>query len=336
MGERADWEAHRRRMEAARRKSTPDGRPRRRHWPAFELAVRVFDLGLRLLRLHDRGVRNARNVEVRELNLELPGLPPAFDGYRIVQLSDLHLDALPGFSEHLASLLEGVSADLIVLTGDYLFSVGGSAAALHRELEDLAPALRAEDGVLAILGNHDPADFVPVLETFGARVLINESVSLERDGARLQVTGVDDVHYYYTPEASQALSETDPGLRIALVHSPELVEQARAAGFDLYLTGHTHGGQVCLPGGIPILTHSTASRRYARGRWKAGALTGYTSRGCGVSALPVRFNCRGEIPVFTLRRAAAECSASPGGGTADEKVSGTLSGRAVGPDGKGS
>ena len=77
-------------------------------------------------------------------------------------------------------------------------------------------------------------------------------------------------------------------------------------GFHLYLTGHTHGGQICLPGGRPILTHLTQHRRYARGQWRHGAMQGYTSTGIGVSALPVRYNNRGEVALITLRRATAQ------------------------------
>ena len=90
------------------------------------------------------------------------------------------------------------------------------------------------------------------------------------------------------------------GFKIALIHSPEFVDAAAENGFQLYLAGHTHGGQVCLPGGWPIITHMTRYRRYARGLWRHGEMVGYTSTGVGVSGLPVRFNTRGEVALITL------------------------------------
>ncbi len=115
-------------------------------------------------------------------------------------------------------------------------------------------------------------------------------------------TGTDDVHYYYTDAARAALEAAPKGFKIALIHSAELADAAAEAGFSLYLSGHTHGGQVCLPGGLPIITHMSRHRRYASGLWRHGSMTGYTTTGIGVSGLPVRFNTRGEAVLITLRR----------------------------------
>ncbi len=111
------------------------------------------------------------------------------------------------------------------------------------------------------------------------------------------------MHYYYTQATARALRAAPAGFRIALVHSAELADVAAAAGFSLYRAGHTHGGQVCLPGGRPILTHMSRLRGYASGLWRCGAMAGYTSTGVGVSSVPVRFNTRGEAVLITLRRA---------------------------------
>ena len=167
----------------------------------------------------------------------------------------------------------------------------------------LMQGLRARDGVFGILGNHDSADMAAIFDSLGVRMLINETATVMRGGEALHVTGVDDVHYYYTGDASDALRFAPDGCRIALVHSPELAEQAADAGVALYLTGHTHGGQVCLPGGMPVFTHSHGQRRFSSGLWRKGGMVGYTSRGAGVSGLPVRFNCPGEATLITLRRA---------------------------------
>jgi uncharacterized protein len=88
---------------------------------------------------------------------------------------------------------------------------------------------------------------------------------------------------------------------VLLVHSPELIDEARDFGAGLYLCGHTHGGQICLPGSIPIITNAACSRRFIAGPWQDGPMAGYTHRGTGVSCVPVRFNCPGEVVVHTLR-----------------------------------
>jgi hypothetical protein len=90
--------------------------------------------------------------------------------------------------------------------------------------------------------------------------------------------------------------------RIALVHSAEVADYAHEAGYALYLCGHTHGGQICLPGGRPLVTHLKRCRHAARGLWREGSMAGYTSCGLGVSGPPIRFNCRGEAALITLRR----------------------------------
>ena len=125
---------------------------------------------------------------------------------------------------------------------------------------------------------------------------------LERSSERITVTGLDDVHHFYTEGARQALIGTASGFKIALVHSAEVADVAAEAGYALYICGHTHGGQVCLPGGRPIITHLTQHRFAAAGLWRFGQMTGYTSRGVGVSGPPVRFNSRGEVGLITLRR----------------------------------
>src|SRR5690606_6582265 len=131
-----------------------------------------------------------------------------------------------------------------------------------------------------------------------------ETVTVRRGGATLHLTGFDDVHYYYTEATDAAAKAAPPGFKIALVHSPEFALHAARAGYGFYLCGHTHGGQICVPGGKPVLTANLFGRRFATGVWRHGTMTGYTSRGAGTSGLPVRFFSRGEVTVVTLRRGA--------------------------------
>jgi predicted MPP superfamily phosphohydrolase len=143
---------------------------------------------------------------------------------------------------------------------------------------------------------------VAPLEALGLRVLLNETLSVARGEARLHLTGFDDVHYFYTPAADEAAATAPAGFRVALVHSPELAFHAERVGYRLYVCGHTHGGQVCLPGGVAVLTANELGHRFVSGRWMHGAMQGFTSRGAGCSGIPVRFFTRGEVTLITLRR----------------------------------
>jgi len=288
-------------MEAAEEKHTPRGVKERRHWVAFRRLLALFGVGLRLFGLYERGVRNALDIKLKRIELKFENLPSEFDGYRILQLSDPHVDFLAGPLDTALELISSEQVDLCVLTGDYRKRVSGPFEHILPTFEKLMAQLRAPNGIYAILGNHDCADMAEAFENLGIDVLINETRSLQKGEAQIHVTGTDDVHYYYTDAARAALETAPDGFKIALIHSAELAEVAANAGFSLYLAGHTHGGQVCLPGGMPIITHMCCHRRYASGLWQHGSMTGYTTTGIGVSALPVRFNTRGEVVLITLR-----------------------------------
>ncbi|MGE3931697.1 MAG: metallophosphoesterase [Rhodospirillaceae bacterium] len=298
------WAIARARMEARLERRTPDGRRSLRPWELFDRAVHKAGVGLWCLGLYERGVRNALDIRVNRIELGFPHLPAAFDGYTVLHLTDLHIDGLPGLAERLRALFDGVAVDLCVMTGDYRFRKRGPYQGVIDNLAHLLDGIATADGVLATLGNHDSVEMVEPLESIGVRVLVNETASVARGNAAIHLTGVDDVHNYYSDEAHHALGAMPDGFRIGLVHSPELAQAAADAGIALYLTGHTHGGQVCLPGGRPIIRNLTAHKEFCAGLWQCGPMVGYTSAGAGVSCLPVRFNSRGEATLFTLRRAA--------------------------------
>ncbi|HTO85506.1 MAG TPA: metallophosphoesterase [Methylomirabilota bacterium] len=288
-------------MEAHDEKHTPFG-PRQRHWGEFKRGIAVFGVGLRALGLFERGVQNARAVRLRRLDIDLAALPAAFDGYRILHITDPHLDGLPQFDDVIVDLVRGLAVDLVALTGDYRWRVHGEFRQILPAMAKLVDAVAARDGILATLGNHDTVAMVEPFEQLGLRVLANETVTVRRGDAAIHVTGLDDVHYFYTDAAAAALSGAPPGCKIALVHSPEVAHLAAPAGYALYLCGHTHAGQICLPGGQPIITNSALHWRHARGLWRRGDMLGYTSPGAGTSGLPVRYFTRGEVTVLTLRR----------------------------------
>ena len=257
---------------------------------------------LRLTGLYGRGRRNAENIRVRHHQVKLPGLPPAFDGFTILHLSDMHVDVSHGAMRRLIELLPDVRYDICVLTGDFR---GKTFGPFQATLEGLA-RMRAhlEDPVYGVLGNHDTICMVPGMEEMGIRMLLNEAVTIVRGNQRIHLAGIDDAHYYRVDNIEKAASQFPHGeFSILLSHTPEIYRQAAHADFDMLLSGHTHGGQICLPGSVPITLDSVLPRHMGRGPWKYHDMVGYTSVGVGSVVVPVRFNCPPEITLHHLQAA---------------------------------
>ena len=296
------WAATRFWMETENFKTRRYGGKSHQHWYALLFLMRSLEIALKLTGQYERGVRNAWDVALREMDLTLPRLPPAFDGFRILHLSDLHLDGMPGLEDTILDRVGGREFDLCVLTGDYRTELHGPIHPTMDRLRALVSGIHTRHGVLGVLGNHDGCHMVAPMEAMGVRMLVNERVEIARGDARIQVIGTDDVHYYFTDQAVHALEEAGPLFTIALIHSPELYDLAAQTGVDLYLCGHTHGGQVALPGGRPVITHLSRGRRFYKGLWTYGRMLGVTNTGAGTSGIPVRFFTRGEVLALTLRR----------------------------------
>lgn len=267
------------------------------NWYSIHGLIRA---ALTLTGLHRRGRRNALNIQHRSNDVWLRSLPPAFDGYTLLHLSDLHLDMSATHLERLIESVHGQPHDVCVLTGDFRFRTFGPYAPALEALARLRPHLG--EAVYAVLGNHDTIRMVPGMEALGIGVLMNESVRFEREGETLTLVGIDDAHYFRTHNFHKAAADVAPdACAILLSHTPEPYRHAAHADFSLMLSGHTHGGQICLPGGIPILTDSDAPRAFARGPWRHHDMVGYTSVGCGSSIVDVRLNCPPEITLHRLR-----------------------------------
>ena len=255
---------------------------------------------LRLSGLYGRARRNAADVQVRHHDIVVPALPAAFDGFTILQISDLHVDMNEGAMRRLDELLPDLRYDLCVLTGDYR---GKTFGPYDATIEGMA-RMRAHIAgpAYAVLGNHDTIRMVPALEAMGIRMLLNETLPLVRGAERLHLAGIDDAHYYRVDNIEKAASPIPDGeFSILLSHTPEIYRQAAHAGFDLMLSGHTHGGQICLPGAIPITLDATLPRRMGSGAWRYRRMVGYTSVGVGSCIVAVRINCPPEITLHRLR-----------------------------------
>jgi hypothetical protein len=251
--------------------------------------------------LYWRARKNAEDIKIRRHDIRLPQVPDSFDGFTILHLSDLHADMNGGAMRRLIELLPTVSYDLCVLTGDYR---GKTYGPYQGAIDGLARVRANLQGpVYGVLGNHDTIRMVPALEEIGIRMLLNESEAIERGREHIHLVGIDDAHYYRVDNIEKAASSVPAAeFSILLSHTPEIYRQAAHAGFQLLLSGHTHGGQICLPGAIPIILDSVLPRRMGAGAWTYRGMVGYTSVGVGSSILPVRLNCPPEITLHRLLR----------------------------------
>jgi uncharacterized protein len=255
---------------------------------------------LKIVGLYRRGHRNALAVRVNFQELPCPDLPDAFNGFRLLHISDTHIDGAPELIQILTRLIEPLEYDACVITGDFREGTFEDYETPANRMVELRRTVQSE--TYAILGNHDCIEMVPILEAGGIRMLLNEQVMLEHNGEKICLAGVDDPHYYETDNLDRAIEDVpDETFKILLAHSPEICRKAAFAGVNLYLCGHTHAGQICLPGGRPLLVNSKCPRNCHSGRWQFEGMTGYTSRGAGTSSVNVRFNCPPEITVHTLR-----------------------------------
>ena len=242
-------------------------------------------------------------LELSSLSLILPRLHPAFDNYRIVHISDIHLETWMT-AKRLKEVVRAVNlmrADLIAITGDFVTDLH------HRTANDLSAALselKARDGVFAVLGNHDywtnARTIREALERSQITELPNQVHTIRRGAASLHIAGIDD--YWENKARLRDVLDQLPaeGAAILLAHEPDFaVISAESGRFGLQLSGHTHGGQVHFPWIGPVVL-PMYGRKYPIGLYQVKDMRLYTNRGLGTARPQIRFNCRPEIAVITL------------------------------------
>jgi predicted MPP superfamily phosphohydrolase len=242
-------------------------------------------------------------VELKQVSLTLPRLHPAFHGYRLVQISDLHTDIslTPAHLAEVVELINQQQPDLVAITGDFV------SYEARPHMEDITAAfcrLTPRDVTVAILGNHDywtDVAFIRQALHHGGMIDLNNAVYTVRRGeAMLHVAGVDD---FWEDQArlDEVLAQLPAtGAAILLAHEPDFADVSAATGrFDLQLSGHSHGGQVVIPFWGPLAA-PPYGLKYPLGFYQVGEMGLYTNRGLGESSIRVRINCRPEITVFTL------------------------------------
>jgi uncharacterized protein len=246
------------------------------------------------------------------MEIALRRWPARLEGFSIALLSDFHYDRY--FSVHplhaSIDMVNDLRPDLIALTGDFvsvsLFSKNDKEAAIAAEpCARLLRQMNAPLGLWAVLGNHDfysdPQRVTADLRAQGIQVLANQSVAIERNGARFWLAGVNDV-LSGTANLTSALHDVPAEeATVLLAHEPDYADYVSHYAVDLQLSGHSHGGQVRLPF-LPPLYLPDLARKYVRGQYKIGPLTLYTNSGLGTVGLPVRLNCPPELTLVTLRQ----------------------------------
>lgn len=291
-------------IEEAAQRSGKTFRRNGRYQKVEDLLIRpALKAGLQITGLYKRGTANALNPIVRRFEVASPRLPSEFDGFRLLHLSDFHIDCLPDLAAEIAYRVRALPCDICVMTGDYRFAIEGSADQAILGMRQIVGNVQSRNGVLGILGNHDSCEIAPALDAMGVQMLINDAVEIRRSGRGIWFAGIDDPYDYRCDDldlASQPIPRQE--FSVLLAHTPDLYQRAADAAYDLYLCGHTHAGQIRFPVIGSVMQNSNAPRAYTHGRWQHGHMHGYTSAGIGSSMLPVRFNCPPELVLITLRR----------------------------------
>ncbi len=255
--------------------------------------------------LYYAGWVEPRWLHVRHVKVRLPRLAPAFHGYRIAHLSDIHMGGgmTPARLRAAVSLVNALKPDLVALTGDFIEADGRAAAAVA----DALGALRARDGAVAVLGNHDyrraPDAVRQALAQAGVVELSNAVHTLRRGVDSLHIAGLDDVAAGRACLDAVLDALPPEGAAVLLAHEPDFADVTAATGrFDLQLSGHTHAGQVRLPL-LGALVLPSYGRFYPAGRYQVGGMTQYTNSGLGTIWPHLRFNARPEVALLTLHSA---------------------------------
>lgn len=250
---------------------------------------------------------NTWRARISRRDVFLPSLPHGWDGVRVLHLTDFHRGPYVGeyYLGDCVRLARAIPHDMVVLTGDYVSRNASGISDYPRWFEGWQPSL----GSWAVLGNHDhytdPDWITQTLTGCGVRVLRNQSVRVDHRGEGVRLIGLGDAASRHH-NVREAMRDTRPGEFLWLLsHTPGMAWESTQLRIDFMMSGHTHGGQVCLPGGKALFAANHLGPRYAAGLFRMKDLVFYVNRGLGVVFLPVRFFCPPEIAILTLKRGTA-------------------------------
>ena len=250
------------------------------------------------------------DIRLEHKTISLKKLPMNFEGLKIIQISDLHSKKFSKKEKRILEIISQQKADFLFITGDINEARVSKINSNSKFWEELGKTNFGR--TYAVFGNHlyedkkiGPIALKSILEKSGIKVLDNENIKLEREGEYIWLLGVNDIqtNHHNLPKALQGVDNFS--IRILLSHTPEIIDDLKTGDADLILAGHTHGGQVKIPGirasWIPTKYHG----KYARGLFKVKGAYMYVNRGIGNKKLPMRFNSRPEITLIKLTRQAS-------------------------------
>ena len=230
----------------------------------------------------------------------MPNLPAALHGLRVIHLTDLHVRG-PWHAAYdkLLDRVRRAAGDLLLFTGDFVDNKRNHVPALPA-VRRLADGFTAKRGCYAILGNHDRLHFGPRLRETPIDLISGERREIDVGGATIELIGLPGSIRKELPPTFVGTMPPPPNgdgrtLRIVLSHFPDHLRRTAGLRPHLFLAGHTHGGQVCLPGGVPIIKHDSLPRRYCRGVHRVGDTWLVVGRGFGSTTLPIRVFCPPEV-----------------------------------------
>jgi len=262
----------------------------------LNLAILMSSLG--------RDTFQEEDFEIVNLSLEIPGLAAEFDGYRLIQITDLHLGhwLSPERLDGVVQLVNQQEPDLVVMTGDFVsYVLRGITDCMIAAFSALNP----KEATLAVMGNHDHwmgvENIRTIFDASGVIELANDIYTLQRGDARLYIAGIDSVTIggHDLDAVLEKLPEDGPA--ILLAHEPDYADVSAQTGrFALQLSGHSHGGQIVLPK-IGALLRGPGFFKYPNGLYQVEEMMQYTNRGVGTHVFRVRYNCPPEITVIDLK-----------------------------------
>ena len=239
------------------------------------------------------------------VNVKINDLPFTFHNYRIINLTDIHLGQWisPEYLNGVADYVNSLNPDMITLTGDYVSYI---LEGYENDLLDSFKKLKAKDGKFAVLGNHDhwagAEEIREILKKSDIIDLSNDVYTLEKDGEKLNISGVDSLTVG-ADDLDKVLEKLPhDGASILLVHEPDFAKvSSKTDRFDLQMSGHSHGGQLVIPGVETTPFRCSYSIKYPVGAYKVNNMIQYTSKGLGTNSFWIRVNCKPEITQFYLK-----------------------------------
>lgn len=272
----------------------------------LNLAIQLFRMICNITSISKIAYRHAHDLKYIEKVFYFENLPEGFDGYRILFLTDIHIDKVQNLADKLLKIIDEAQFDICVMGGDYAYRYKGKNIQITKDFySKLILLLKGKNKeIYGILGNHDLYAFGQFLEQIGVIMLLNESVRLQKNNSSIYLSGIDDASYYHTHDfysCEEGINSSD-AFKILLSHTPDIYQQADKFHYSLSLSGHTHGGQICLPGGFPVITNTKTPKKIAKGYWNYNHLQGITSNGIGCSAFTGRLFCPPEVIAVLLKK----------------------------------